>query len=701
MTIHATFNPIGSTNPKDLIDNAQNLDYLILGPALLYPDRRGVSRLSWAGIEASFASAQAQREAEHDTDQARRESEFDADQTRRESEFDTAQGDRAVQFNTFMDASGYEPPIAYAAGILLDRTTKTVSYLGNEYRAKGSLIPFTTSNWATDEAKLKLIGDDSLRQDAANSTDPSKGAGMLGFGMAVPYAPNTLGSRVRNFTKAYYNPLDYGAVGDGSATDTSAVQNCISDMPDDSVLWLPGDRVFNISGGVTITQQNIQITGGGTLKNGPLILNKAALPAGEMNCDINHIKFVGSEYATNGIELITCRRVTITNCIFETVNAGVLRRGDAGQSVHNVAMVRITNNDFNTVNYGFKVQHNADALSWQYTSDCAFDNNTINIARICHIEMDGIDGTHITGNVMFMVGYTSGDAGLKGMKTNNIKIGQSDWIIISGNNLFEAGLESIVLDKSKHFSITNNHCAWPGQRQPSDAIRITGSSEPNGVISGNTLSRFTRHGVSIETNLGGATATNINVLGNTIEWLLNPPSYYGAVDLSSIPHHSIYQPDNSPTIALNTSNSVIGGLFPSIRARLAEGIRVGPRSAIAGTPPITKTVTAATAIAKMTSELTSLLSTSYAGLLQIEVRAYPGSTNSNMASYFLHVTKVPSQSGVVSVISAQGLTTGGSANHPSFTFTVVSDYLTATPVGSTSGTFMFTITAVGGIGVYS
>lgn len=194
MTIHATMNPVGSTNPKDLIDNAQNLDWLILGPLLSYPDRRGVNRLSWAGIEASFAAAQAQRTIE----------------------FVAAQGDRTIQFNAFMDASGYEPPIAYAEGILLDRTTKSVTYLGNEYRAKSAFIPFTTTNWAADEAKLKLIGDDSLRQ-GLGSNGGDKGASLVyGAARVVDTVASMkaltdipIGSRV--MTLGYFSRGDCGA----------------------------------------------------------------------------------------------------------------------------------------------------------------------------------------------------------------------------------------------------------------------------------------------------------------------------------------------------------------------------------------------------------------------------------------------------------------------------------------------------------
>jgi hypothetical protein len=229
MTIYATGNPVGSTNPKDLIDNSQNLDYLVLGPLLSYPDRRGVNRLSWAGIEASFAAAQIDREQEFEATQVNKQEVFDAaqsaraseyasdknerdteyagDKLERDTEFDADQANRDSQFNTFMDASGYEPPIAYGPGILLDRTTKTVSYLGNEYRAKGAFIPMTTSNWVTDEPKLKLIGDDSLRQELANAVDPAQGVGVLGT-LRMGQLPGN------DFNQALITGF-YSAVGDG------------------------------------------------------------------------------------------------------------------------------------------------------------------------------------------------------------------------------------------------------------------------------------------------------------------------------------------------------------------------------------------------------------------------------------------------------------------------------------------------------
>jgi hypothetical protein len=134
MTTYATMNPVGSTAVKDLYDNAQNLDSLMLGPAEYYPDRLGKNRISWKGIENQFAS--------------------------------------------FLMSSGYEVPVPYVAGILVTRPTQTFSYLGEVYRPKVGAIPFTTTTFAADSDKLLAMGDSALRQDLS-SADLNKGVAMV------------------------------------------------------------------------------------------------------------------------------------------------------------------------------------------------------------------------------------------------------------------------------------------------------------------------------------------------------------------------------------------------------------------------------------------------------------------------------------------------------------------------------------------
>lgn len=192
-----TGNPTGSTSPKDLSDNAQNLDLLLLGDDPSYRDRRGVGRKSWKGMEREYA----------------------ADKVHRDSEFEGDQAERVAQFTALLDASGYEPPVPYVLGLNLVRTTQTVTYLGNEYRVKNQFLPLLTTNWAVDESKLKLIGDASLRQELASSVDASKGTGQLGNSIItlgtvadmVAMGGWRMGQRVRTMGRS--------AIGDGGSNE--------------------------------------------------------------------------------------------------------------------------------------------------------------------------------------------------------------------------------------------------------------------------------------------------------------------------------------------------------------------------------------------------------------------------------------------------------------------------------------------------
>tara|TARA_A200000159_G_scaffold96299_1_gene89356 strand:+ start:407 stop:1279 length:873 start_codon:yes stop_codon:yes gene_type:complete len=65
------------------------------------------------------------------------------------------------------------------------------------------------------------------------------------------------------------------------------------------------------------------------------------------------------------------------------------------------------------------------------------------------------------------------------------------------------------------------------------------------------------------------------------------------------------------------------------------------------------------------------------------------------ATYKLLIGKSVAGEQVVEIAKI-GLVTGSSANHPSFTFTVSSGNLVATPVGSTAGDFWFALEKVGG-----
>lgn len=266
-----TGNSLGSTDVRDLKDNAENFDKFANGTEVSYPNRFSVPKKSIHGMNTEFIADQASRASTFTNTQVAKQVEFDADQAQRVVVFDVGQDNREAQFNTFISASGYEPPIPYAADILLDRTTKTVTYLGNEYRAKPFFIPFTTTNWATDEAKLKLVGDDSLRQELADTIDPTKGLAVLGYvreapGVAAKKLKKLQDSRAVNPWEFDYLVTDKPTPGDPDTWDWKpAIQAALSTGRDvclpqgrfkaNKLSMMPGQTLFGEGPGSVLVQR--------------------------------------------------------------------------------------------------------------------------------------------------------------------------------------------------------------------------------------------------------------------------------------------------------------------------------------------------------------------------------------------------------------------------------------------------------------
>lgn len=162
-----TGNNVPSTDPRDLYDNAENLDKLVNGADPFYADRLGKLRESWAGMENSFGNAQEGRE----------------------TAFELSQADKESRFQAFLVSSGYVRKGDYAANVVLEERNEYVAVdaatTGTSpglYRPSASAtLPLTlTGTWATDSANLVLLGDDVLRQELAES------GGVLMVGNSMP-----------------------------------------------------------------------------------------------------------------------------------------------------------------------------------------------------------------------------------------------------------------------------------------------------------------------------------------------------------------------------------------------------------------------------------------------------------------------------------------------------------------------------------
>lgn len=98
MTTYNTGNPVGSSDPRDLYDNAENLDRAVNSEGTTFNDRTGKSRLTLKGMEQVFDGGQPAIDAYYNAAEAASLAESDAD--RAEAARDAAQLSAGVYADT-------------------------------------------------------------------------------------------------------------------------------------------------------------------------------------------------------------------------------------------------------------------------------------------------------------------------------------------------------------------------------------------------------------------------------------------------------------------------------------------------------------------------------------------------------------------------------------------------------------------------
>lgn len=136
MTTYRTGNTIGSTDPRDLYDNAENLDEFVNSKdKWSHPDRLSVPRKTWQGME---------------------------------QEFQSEQDNKQNRFNQFIASSGYQFLGDYAAGIEITEYNQIVRDANGEFwRLSGQVeLPYTTTGSGLPEGvNFVAVGDAALRQE--------------------------------------------------------------------------------------------------------------------------------------------------------------------------------------------------------------------------------------------------------------------------------------------------------------------------------------------------------------------------------------------------------------------------------------------------------------------------------------------------------------------------------------------------------
>lgn len=279
MTTYATGNPLGSKDPRDLYDNAENFDAAMNDRVnTTWNDRFGVLRLTMKGYEE--------------------------------------------QFNDFLANSGFEPvPLEYVDGtpLTVDRPTQLIERDGDLYSVKlpASFPVNLTGNWATDQNLLVAQVDRSLRQQLRDAG----GSGMVGFNASESYPSDTIGYEVNTLRALKVVVVtNYGATGNGTTDDTAAIQAAIIAAGQNADVVFPSGTYLITSTLTSLTGQRWLGRGGQrgtTIKKGA---NIDMVVVGTLSTilDIN-LEGVGATYTGKGFvissgfsqNLVRCRAVNM------------------------------------------------------------------------------------------------------------------------------------------------------------------------------------------------------------------------------------------------------------------------------------------------------------------------------------------------------------------------------------------------------
>lgn len=243
MTTYNTGNPIGSTDPRDLYDNAQNYDFALNSlTEAIWLDRFGVGRRTWYGLEVMVADAAA-----------------------------------AYGIITLTGVSFTTGATVHLNEALLNTANNEYYKWTGTFPPDGKIVPPSSSPESTGgigPGKWLSVGDAALRQQLASDSD------SLGDALVTTKQPFTGAKKQTVHTKLaqVINVLDFdGVVGDGVNDDTAGIQAAVDATPEGGTLNIPSG-IFVLTDEIIIDKSiTIKGPGGRILSdtmNGDCIIQK-------------------------------------------------------------------------------------------------------------------------------------------------------------------------------------------------------------------------------------------------------------------------------------------------------------------------------------------------------------------------------------------------------------------------------------------
>lgn len=459
---YMTGNPLGSTAPKDLFDNASNFDEAMNSTSPSFDDRFGKRRQTWAGAE--------------------------------------------YEWQQFLVNSGFEPVhLTYVDGspLVVSRPTQLIDRAGSVYRIKTpASFPVTlTGTWATDQGSVVDVADAALRADLSSPTGTTmvgKRTGTLdqylsalpdtAFGYASLQA--ALDAQVAGGT-LYLPPGNY-----------SVTETLVMNTPG-VTLWL--DEAATINHNVPTTFTALRITAPGCTVRGGMnggFVGPAAWDGANAT----------PSYAVISVEADRC---TVQSRLFNVRKVGIWFK-DCSYGVADGCFIQgnypsASWTGVETVHYGILFDPGAGANGGGFRAQGCTISSCVQGILAGNYGTGGIlRGINITGNIFE-------DCWNHGVYSN-----YTNGAVISGNTFNRCQIP--VVASGKHNVVSNNsmHTAQDSAGDERDVVGISLRDASFSVVTGNSIKGVVTVSSSVVINLqyfagiSGPMEGNV-ISGNSIE----------------------------------------------------------------------------------------------------------------------------------------------------------------------------------------
>lgn len=376
---------------------------------------------------------------------------------------------------------------------------------------------------AEGQVLVKASGTDYDLEWVATPTGPDGPAGDTGP-EGPPGDTGPAGEQGPPGASAQLSVMDFGAIGDGVANDTEAVQEALDSMVSGSCLVFPAGN-YSV-GNLTITNKSNVVVDG---QNATLTLRADGTDTGVQlvgtctNLEITNLRIVGNGdtadrhigiYCSSGPVL---KDIRILNCYISNTTLGVSFSADTSGSIDGLLVqgCRIETVVGTTSGYGYGIHHASSDLT--VSQNVRIVNNTIVAAQRHSIYQAKGSGVVIANNTIRDHRLSVGDLSL----LSALVVSRSANVSVTGNVFLGSSDSSLSVGgvaggtASRNITVTGNTFADSANAVPH---LVVGQQDPatEGFPTGVTISGNSFYSTSVVEAIRIYSGKHVQISGNTI-----------------------------------------------------------------------------------------------------------------------------------------------------------------------------------------